>query len=299
MSWPSLPLEAWRDTCTTLHLWTQVVGKVRLRQSAWMNHSWHTTLYVTARGLSTSVMPHGERAFEIELDFVAHRLAIRASDGGEGGFALEPQTVAAFYRKLMDELARLNLAVKISTRPNEVAEAIAFDQDEVHGAYDPAYAHRYWQVLLHADRVFKVFRSRFVGKCSPVHYFWGAPDLAVTRFSGRAAPAHPGGVPNLPDEVAVEAYSQEVSSAGFWPGGGPVPHAAFYSYAYPEPEGLAAAPVRPAQAFYSPELREFLLPYDAVREAASPEAALLEFLQSTYEAAAERGGWARGVLERR
>ena len=298
MSWPSLPLEAWRDTCATLHLWTQIVGKVRLRQSAWMNHSWHTTLYVTARGLSTSVMPHGERAFEIELDFVAHRLAIRASDGGEGGFALEPQTVAAFYRKLMDELARLDLAVKISTKPNEVAEAIAFDQDEVHGAYDPEYAHRYWQVLVHADRVFKVFRARFVGKCSPVHYFWGAPDLAVTRFSGRAAPAHPGGVPNLPDEVAVEAYSQEVSSAGFWPGGGPVPHAAFYSYAYPEPAGFAAAPVRPAQAFYSQELREFLLPYDAVREAPSPEAALLEFLQSTYEAAAERGGWARQALEK-
>jgi hypothetical protein len=298
-TWPSLPLEAWSDTCATLHLWMQIVGKVRLTQSPWVNHSWHVTLYVTPRGLTTSPIPHGARTFQIDFDFVDHRLVVEASDRVPACFPLEPQPVSAFYRRLMDLLARLDLRVKIDKRPNEVAEPIPFDLDDVHEAYDPEYAHRFWQVLTQADRVFKVFRARFIGKCSPVHLFWGAPDLAVTRFSGRTAPEHPGGIPHLPDRVTREAYSHEVSSCGFWPGGGPVPHAAFYSYAYPEPAGFQAAPVRPPAAFYSAELREFLLPYDAVRESERPDDVLLDFLQTTYEAAATLGRWDRDSLERR
>ncbi len=296
--WPSLPLEAWVDTCATLHLWTQIVGKVRLAQSPWVNHSWHVTLYVTARGLTTSPIPHGARTFQIDFDFIAHRLLVQASDGGGRSFALEPQSVAAFYKRLMAELTALGLPVNIDRRPNEIADAIPFDEDEIHNSYAPEYANRFWRVLVQADRVFKQFRSRFIGKCSPVHFFWGAPDLAVTRFSGRVAPEHPGGIPNLPDWVAREAYSHEVSSCGFWPGGGPVPYAAFYSYAYPEPQGFPAAPVRPAEAFYSAEMREFLLPYDAVRESKSPDDALLDFLQCTYEAAADLARWDRAALER-
>ncbi len=296
--WPSLPLEAWSETYATLHLWTQIVGKVRLAQSPWVNHSWHVTLYVTGRGLTTSPIPYGPRTFQIDLDFIDHRAVVQSSDGGVAGFSLQPQSVAAFHRRLMEEMAALDLRVQIHPRPNEVSDPIPFDQDETHRAYDPEYANRFWRVLVQADRVFKAFRARFIGKCSPVHFFWGAPDLAVTRFSGRLAPEHPGGVPNLPDWVAREAYSHEVSSCGFWPGGGPVPHAAFYSYAYPEPPGFSAAEVRPAGAFYSGELREFLLPYDVVRESASPDDTLLDFLRSTYEAAASLGGWDRGSLER-
>lgn len=295
--WPSLPLEAWADTYATLHLWAQIAGKVRLVQSPWLNHTWHSTLYVTARGLTTSPIPHGLRTFQIDFDFLAHRLTVQASDGGTGGFALDPQSVAAFYARLMAELARLGLPVDIYRLPNEVPDPIRFDQDETHRSYDPDYANRFWRVLVQADRIFKEFRARFIGKCSPVHFFWGAPDLAVTRFSGRPAPEHPGGVPGLPDWITRDAYSHEVSSCGFWPGGGPVPYAAFYSYAYPEPAGFAAAPVKPAAAFYSNDLHEFILPYDAARQAESPDAVLLDFLQSTYEAAANLAQWDRSSLE--
>lgn len=296
--WPALPLEEWSETYATLHMWLQIVGKIRLMQSPWLNHSWHSTLYVTARGLTTSPIPFGGRSvFEIDLDFIDHRLTIQASDGQTGEVALEPQSVASFYKRLMEEMDRLEFPVEITPRPNEVAEALPFDRDETHRAYDAEYANRFWRVLVQADRVLKEFRSRFIGKCSPVHFFWGAPDLAVTRFSGRRAPEHPGGIPNLPDRITREAYSHEVSSCGFWPGGGPVPHAAFYSYAYPEPPGFRAAKIDPSAAFYSPELREFILSYDAVRESESPDDTLLAFLQSTYEAAANQGGWNREELE--
>jgi hypothetical protein len=296
--WPALPLEEWSDTCATLHLWTQIVGKIRLALSAWMNHGWHVTLYVTARGLSTLPIHHGTRTFELEFDFPGDALAVRAYEGETRTIPLRPQTVAAFYRQVMAALDELGLPVKIHKRPNEVADPVPFDVDERPRAYDAEYARRFWRVLVQADRVFRIFRSRFIGKVSPVHYFWGAPDLAVTRFSGRIAPVHPGGIPNLPDAVTRDAYSHEVSSAGFWPGGGPYPHAAFYSYAYPEPAGFADARVRPDAAFWSGDLHEFLLPYDAVRESATPDEALLEFLQSTYEAAADLAGWDRKALER-
>lgn len=297
-AWPSLPLDAWRDTYATLHLWTQIVGKVRLARSPWVNHSWHVTLYVTATGLTTSPIPDGARAFQIDFDFVEHELRIQTSDGHRAGFALEPQSVATFHRRLVQQMETLDLRVKIHGTPNEIPDAIPFAADEIHRAYDREYAHRFWRVLAHCHRVFGAFRARFLGKCSPVHFFWGAPDLAVTRFSGRTAPPHPGAVPGLPDWVAREAYSHEVSSCGFWPGGGPLPHAAFYSYAYPEPAGFAQAPVRPAGAFYHADLREFLLPYDVVRESSSPDDTLLEFLQTTYEAAADLGSWNRDSLER-
>lgn len=296
--WPILPLEAWTETYTTLHLWTQIVGKIRLAQSPWANHSWSVPLYVTVRGLTTSLIPHVLRTFQIDFDFVAHRLILQSSDGGAGGFALEPQSVAAFYGRLMEEMEKLGLHVDIYRKPNEVDDPIRFDQDEIHRSYDRDYANRFWRILVQADRVLKEFRARFIGKCSPVHFFWGSADLAVTRFSGRRAPEHPGGVPGLPDRVTREAYSHEVSSCGFWPGGGPIPYAAFYSYAYPEPAGFADAPLKPSAAFYSTDLREFLLPYEAVRQAESPDGALLDFLQSTYEAAANLAGWDRDALER-
>lgn len=297
-AWPSLPLDAWKDTYATLHMWLQIVGKVRLAKAPWQNHSWHSTLYVTASGLSTSPIPCEGRTFEIEFDFLRHQVAIRTSDGFERVLPLEPQSVATFYGRVMAALADLGLAVRINRKPNEVADPIPFDRDEVHRSYDRDCAARFWQILVQSDRVFKIFRGRFLGKCSPVHFFWGAPDLAVTRFSGRTAPQHPGGVPNLPDAVAREAYSHEVSSCGFWPGGGPVPYAAFYSYAYPEPPGFSDARVGPAGAFYSTDLREFLLPYDRVAQATSPDDVLLEFLQTTYEAAASAGNWDRTALER-
>jgi hypothetical protein len=297
-TWPPLPLEAWSDTSATLHMWMQIVGKIRLVQSPWVNHSWHATLYVTPRGLTTSPIPDGDRSFEIAFDFVSHHLDIVTSDGATGRVALEPQSVAAFYGRLMSELGRLGVHVAIHRKPNEVAEAIRFDQDEVHRAYDAEYAHRFGRVLVQADRVFKKFRARFIGKCSPVHFFWGAPDLAVTRFSGRTAPQHPGGVPNLPDRVAREAYSHEVSSCGFWWGGGPIAYPAFYAYAYPEPNGFAAAAVQPPGAYYSTDLKEFILPYDVVRTSDTPDDTLLAFLQSTYEAAADLASWDRRALER-
>jgi hypothetical protein len=297
-TWPTLPLEAWTETYATLHLWTQIVGKVRMVQSPWVNHGWHVTLYVTARGLTTSPIPHGSRTFQIDFDFIDHQLTVRSSDGGVAGLPLRPQSVAAFYTRLMEEMDKPQLRVSIDVQPNEVADPIPFDQDETHRTYDPEYAARFWQILVQADRAFKKFRCRFIGKCSPVHFFWGAPDLAVTRFSGRTAPPHPGGIPNLPDWVTRDAYSHEVSSCGFWPGGGPIPYPAFYSYAYPEPAGFAEAPVEPNAAFYSADLREFILPYDAVRQAASPDDTLLAFLQTTYAAAATLGKWERACLER-
>jgi hypothetical protein len=275
------------------------VGKIRLRQSPPVNHSWHVTLYVTSRGLTTSPIPHGTRSFQVDFDFLAHQLTIQVSDGGSAGLPLEPQSVAAFHRRLMRELDLLDLHVDIHPKPNEVPEAIRFDRDESHAAYDRDYANRFWRVLVQADRVFKEFRARFIGKCSPVHFFWGAPDLAVTRFSGRRAPEHPAGIPNLPDSVAREAYSHEVSSCGFWPGGGAISYPAFYSYAYPEPGGFPEAAVEPKGAFYSRELREFILPYDDVRRAESKDETLLAFLQSTYEAAARLANWDRRELERR
>jgi len=279
-------------------MWTQIVGKVRLARSPWTNHSWHVTLYVTARGLTTSPVPYGVRTFQIDFDFISHQLTVQSSDGLSGRVVLQPQSVATFYASLMAEMERLDLHVDINRTPNEVADPIPFEEDETHRAYDAEYANRFWRILVQADRIFKEFRARFTGKCSPVHFFWGAPDLAVTRFSGRRAPKHPGGVPNLPDWVAREAYSEEVSSCGFWPGGGPIPYAAFYSYAYAEPAGFAASSVQPGGAFYSSDLREFILPYDIVRQSESPDETLLEFLQTTYAAAANLAKWDRSSLER-
>lgn len=295
--WPSLPYEAWKSTCHTLHLWTQVVGKVRLSQSPWVNHSWGVTLYVTTRGLTTSPVPYGARTFHIDFDFLNHELCIGTSDGGVGGFPLRVCTVAEFYRDLMRELGRLGIHPEICRKPNEVNNPTRFDLDEAQGAYDPEYAGRYGRALVRVDSVLKQFRARFGGKCSPVHYFWGTRDLAVTRFSGRRAPDHPGGFPHLPDWVAKDAYSHEVSSCGFVPGGGPIPFPAFYSYAYPEPAGFPQARVAPDQAFYSNALHQFVLPYETVRVSPTPVDTLLEFLQSTYEAAATLGRWDRRALE--
>jgi hypothetical protein len=296
--WPSLPLEAWSDTCATLHLWTQIVGKIRLAQTPPINHSWHVTLYVTASGLSTSPIPYGERTFQIDFDFALHELRVQSSDGRSRALPLEPQSVAEFYARLLEELSKLDLRLRISRMPNEVPNPIRFDRDQTHRAYDREYANRFWRALVQADRVFKQFRGRFLGKVSPVHYFWGAPDLAVTRFSGRRAPEHPGGIPNLPDAVTREAYSHEVSSCGFWPGSGAMPYPAFYSYAYPEPDGFPGARVGPDGAFYSADFSEFILPYDRVRLSDDPDQTLLEFLQTTYEAAARLARWDRGALER-
>ena len=295
--WPSLVGEGAVDTFTTLHLWTQMAGKIRLRQTPWTNHSWHVTLYVTARGLTTSPIPHGERAFELVFDFIDQQLRIDVDDGRMAAIALRPRTVAELYGELMATLATLGLEVHIYTMPSEIADAIRFEDDHQHASYDPAWGHRLWQALVRVERVFKEFRAHFIGKCSPVHFFWGSFDLAVTRFSGRTAPPHPGGVPHFPDWVAREAYSHEVSSAGFWPGNADAPPL-FYSYAYPEPAGFRTTAVRPAAASFDQKLGEFVLPYEAVRASRDPEAALLAFLQSTYEAAADRGGWDRAALER-
>jgi len=296
--WPELPYEAWSDTCNTLHLWLQIVGKIQLMQSAWVNHSWHVALQVSARGLATRLLPHGSRLFQIEFDFIAHQLHVRIVDGATLDIPLVPQTTAAFYRKVMDAMDSLDIPVAIRTTPSELPDPIPFDRDEVHRSYDAEYANRYWGALVQSQRVFESFRARYIGKCSPVHFFWGSADLAVTRFSGRRAPPHPGGVPNLPDWVAKEAYSHEVSSAGFWAGGAQYPHAVFYSYAYPEPAGFAQAAVAPAATHYSAELREFVLPYEKMRTLDDPDAALMDFLQTTYEAAAKLGAWDRDALER-
>ena len=300
-AWPLLPLEQWEETCNTLHLWTQIIGKTRLALAPMQNHWWQVPLYVTARGLGTSPIPHGERTFEVDFDFVDHRLLVRSSDGRTETLPLVPQTVADFYGRYLDGLRSLGIGLKIRPVPNEVPNPLPFDQDDVHGSYDPDAARRFWRVLMQTDRVLKEFRGRFLGKCSPVHFWWGSFDLACTRFSGRAAPPHPGGVPSLPDWVTREAYSHECISAGWWPGngGGPVREPAFYAYAYPEPSGCAQAAIRPAEASYHPVLREWILPYAAVLRAPSPDALLLDFLVSTYETAARLGGWDRAALEAR
>ncbi|HEY4002334.1 MAG TPA: DUF5996 family protein [Candidatus Xenobia bacterium] len=295
--WPELPLEAWQDTYGTLHRWTQIVGKVRLAQSPWVNHSWHVPLYVTSRGLTTSPIPYGDRTFQIDFDFFLHELVINTGEGQTRRFGLRPMSVAEFYRAIMAALTDLGLAVHITPRPCELPDATRFDQDTEHASYAPEYVHRLWQILAHTDRILKAFRARFLGKVSPVHFFWGSFDMAVTRFSGRTAPPHPGGVPHLSDEVVRDAYSHEVSSAGFWPGGNGV-QAAFYSYAYPEPAGYKTYSIAPDMASYSNDLREFVLPYQAARQAKDPDATLLTFLQSTYEAAADLGHWDRAALER-
>jgi Family of unknown function (DUF5996) len=295
--WPELRTAAWRESYATLHLWTQIVGKIRLARAPWLNHSWHVTLYVTARGLTTSPIPDGIRTFQIDFDFIDHHLRISTSDGAARQFTLAGKSVASFYAAIMADLADLGIHIAIDEMPNELPEPIRFSQDHQHASYDPGAAGRFFQILVNADRVFKQFRTGFLGKASPVHFFWGSFDLAVTRFSGRRAPRHPGGVPHLPDEVACEAYSHEESSAGFWPGSGAIDYPAFYSYAYPEPAGFRATKVRPDAAFFSEALGEFILPYDAVRTAAQPEQALLEFLQSSYEAAANAAKWDRDALE--
>lgn len=296
--WPRLPLDEWQDTYETLHRWSQIVGKIRLAHMPWINHSWHVPFYVTARGLTTSLIPYGTRAFAIDFDFNDHRLRITTSEDEHRAFTLEPMTVADFYRKIMRTLDNLDIKARIWPMPVEIPDPIQpFPEDEEHAAYDPESVERFWRALVQVHRVFIAFRARFIGKVSPVHFFWGAFDLAVTRFSGRTAPKHPGGVPNCADWVMEEAYSHEVSSAGFWPGDG-LGEAAFYSYAYPEPDGLSAYSIQPGAAYYHEDLREFILPYDAVRTAGNPDETLLRFLQSTYEAAADLGGWDRAALER-
>jgi hypothetical protein len=294
--WPPLPFAEWQDTATTLHMWTQIVGKIRLTLSPWVNHSWNVTLYVTSRGLTTSPIPYGFHTFEIRFDFIDHELRILKSDGTTRTFKLQSQSVAKFHEAVMKALNDLELPVKINMLPNEIENPIPFDKDQEHRSYDPEYANWFWRVLVQSDRVFKEFRSRFCGKCSPVHFFWGSFDLAVTRFSGRPAPPHPGGVPHLPDAITREAYSQEVSSLGFWPGNAAAPTPIFYSYAYPEPPGFTEAKVQPAAAFYEPKFREFMLPYDVVRTAERSDEALLEFAQSTYDAASILAEWDRDAL---
>jgi Family of unknown function (DUF5996) len=295
--WPELPTAAWRDSYATLHLWTQIVGKVRLTKAPWLNHSWHVALYVTARGLTTSPIPDGVRTFQIDFDFIDHALRISTSDGAQRQFGLADQSVASFYAGVIAALKELGVIVTIDEMPNELPDPVRFSEDDKHASYDPDAVRRFFQILANCDRVFKQFRTGFLGKASPVHFFWGSFDLAVTRFSGRRAPRHPGGVPSLPDAVAHEAYSHEVSSAGFWPGSGVVDYPAFYSYAYPEPSGFRTANVRPDAAFFSEALGEFILPYDVVRAADDPDKALLDFLQSTYEAAAISAKWDRDALE--
>ncbi len=295
--WPSLRYADWAETCSTLHLWTQVVGKIRLAQTPWLNHSWHVPLYVTARGLTTSPIPHGSKAFEIAFDFTRHVLDIAVTDGSSRQLPLAPQSVARFHRAVLDALAELDVPVTIDPRPCEIPGAIPFEADHGHATYVAEDAQRFWRVLVHADRIFKLFRTGFIGKASPVHFFWGSFDLAVTRFSGRRAPLFQSAVPGVSLAVMQEAYSHEVSSAGFWPGSATV-DAAFYSYAYPSPPGFRDAPVRPPGAHFDDALGEFLLPYEVVRRDDDPDAAVLEFLQSTYEAAVSTANWDREALER-
>ena len=297
-AWPALPLTAWLDTYATLHMWTQIVGKTRLALAPMENHWWQVALYVTPRGLTTSAMPCGERSVEIEFDFIDHALALRASDGASTRFALVPRSVADFYAQYLAALHSLGVEPVLMASPVEVATAIPFDQDHTHASYDPDAAHRCWQILASTDRVLKRFLGRFLGKQSPVHFFWGSFDMASTRFSGRAAPRHPGGAPNCPDYVMVEAYSRECASVGFWPGGGAVDEPAFYAYAYPQPSGYEKQAVRPAAARFDVKAGEFILPYEAVRGGPDPDAMLLEFFQSTYDAAADLARWDRALLDR-
>ena len=295
-SWPDLSTPLLEATARTLQLWTQIVGKVRLRNTPWLNHSWHATLYVSARGLTTSLFHAGDRAFEMEFDFIDGALVIRDAAGPERRIALVAGSIADFHARVIEALSDLGLDVRIDERPNEIVDAVPFSQDTEQRAYDPEAAAALWRALVHIDRVFNAFRTRFLGKSSPVHLFWGSFDLAVTRFSGRRAPSHPGGIPNLPDAVTREAYSHEVASAGFWPGGSGIAPS-FYAYAYPTPAGYAQAPVQPAHARFDDKLGEFLLPYESVRKAQDPDGALLNFLQSAYDAAADLAGWDREALD--
>jgi hypothetical protein len=298
-AWPELPYAAWKDTCATLQLWTQIVGKIRLSQTPWLNHSWHVVLYVTPRGLTTSAIPYGERSFQLDFDFLEHMLRVSTSDGGRREIGLYPRTVADFYANLMRSLSNLGIDVRIHELPNEIPNAIPFSQDHVHATYDQDFAQRFWRILLQSARVLDRFRTSFIGKCSPIHFFWGSFDLAVTRFSGRSAPrfSGAGSVPNMPEAVVLDAYSHEVSSAGFWPGGQGIDYPAYYSYAAPAPPGFSSATVRPRQASWNGDLNQFILPYDAVRTAGDPEQTLMEFLTSTYGAAASLGKWDRAALE--
>ncbi len=296
-TWPSLTFDDWKDTCATLHMWTQVVGKVRLAQSPMVNHWWQVPLYVSSRGLTTSPIPHGARSFTIDFDFIDHRLLIDTSDGQRESFGLVSCAVADFHREVMGRLRSLGFEVRIWTTPVEIPDPIPFERDRAHATYDRMHAHRFWRVLAQTHRVFEVFRSRFIGKVSPINFYWGSFDLAVTRFSGRRAPLH-GSVPYTPDSITHEAYSHEVSSCGFWPGNGGFGQAAFYSYAYPAPAGFADAPVLPRDGAYNRDLGEFILPYDAVRRSSAPDDDLLAFAQSTYEAAANLAHWNRAELER-
>lgn len=297
-AWPALSYARLRPTVETLRLWTQIAGKVAVARSPWLNHSWHLTLRLSARGLATPLIPASALSLQLEFDFIDHALVVRCTDGGERRVALAPGTVAAFYAETMDALAGLGAPTRIVARPNEIPDATPFADDQERRAYEPEAARDLWRALVQIERVFARFRSRFIGKTSPIHFFWGSADLAVTRFSGRRAPLHPGGIPNLPDAVTQEAYSHEVSSAGFWAGDPGAPEPSFYAYAYPTPAGFAEAKVAPAGARFDRTLGEFLLPYDAVRTAADPDEALLAFLQSTYDAAADLGGWDRAALER-
>ncbi len=291
--WPSLPLEEWKDTCATLHMWTQIVGKTRLALCPKENHWWHVALYVTARGLTTTPIPHGARLFEVAFDFVDHRLTVLTSDGETRGIPLGPRSVADFYRQYMAVLDELGLSVRFRPVPDEVEHPIPFAEDRQHASYEPEQANRFWRVLLQADRILKRFRGRFLGKSSPVHFFWGSFDLALTRFSGRSAPARPGA-----DRMMQEATSHEEISVGFWPGSGSVREPAFYAYAAPEPPGFAAATVKPQAAQYRQEISNFILPYESARTAADPDGTALEFFQSSYEAAADLAGWERAELDR-
>lgn len=290
---PALPLAEWQDTYSTLHMWMQIVGKIRLTLSPKLNHWWQVPLYVNARGLTTSAIPYQQQNFEIIFDFIDHQLVVHTSNGAIANIALEPKPVAEFYQELMAVLRSLGIEVKIRALPDEVPNPIPFAEDREHSSYDKEYVERLWQILMQTDKIFKQFRARFIGKCSPVHFFWGSFDLAVTRFSGRRAPERP-----QADAITREAYSHEVISHGFWPGSGSIQAPAFYSYTTPAPPGLDKAPIRPSQAFYSAEMSEFLLMYDDMRQAESPQQILLDFMQSTYEAGANLANWERHALER-
>ena len=295
--WPDIPYPAWKETCAALHLWTQVIGKISVALCPWLNHSWHVTLRLTARGLATPLIPLDGRDLQIEFDFRGRVLWLRTSDDDYRQIVLKPMPVAEFYTLVKRELADMGVIARIVPMPNEIEGAVPFHEDRAERPYDADAAVRFWQAMLRSHEVFAYFRTAFLGKCSPVHFFWGSFDLAVTRFSGRRAPLHPGGVPHLPDAVAREAYSHEVASAGFWPGGGAIDYPAYYAYAYPAPVGYADAAVQPGAAFFSAALGEFILPYDAVRTAPDPRAMLLAFLESTYVAAADLGKWDRANLE--
>ena len=290
---PALPFDSWKDTLVTLHMWTQVVGKVRLKLCPLVNHFWNVTFYLSARGMTTGAMPYSRGTVEVRFDFIDHKLLIDTSEGRMVALALKPQSVAEFYKAFMAALADLGVTVKIWTMPCEIPDPTPLEKDYLHAAYDPVAVHKFWRITAWVDQVLKEFRAGFLGKASPVHFFWGSFDLAVTRFSGRRAPERPGA-----DPITREAYSHEVSSAGFWPGGGEIKGPAFYSYSAPEPTGFAERQVRPSAAFYHPQLKEFLLMYDDVRTTASPKAVLMDFLQSTYDAAADTGNWDRKALER-